>query len=188
MTTANHANVDDSRLVALSAEGDEKAFEQLITKYQNAVFSTIYRYTGDADCVEDLAQEIFIKVWLNARKFKGESKFSTWLYRVVVNHCLNFNSKRKLDPISLDELTKQGQVPTSLRVEADWARKQEIQQVQKAVRELPKRQRIALVLAHWEHRSHEEIAQIMQISSSAVHSLIFRARCTLKKKLKRLLE
>jgi RNA polymerase sigma-70 factor (ECF subfamily) len=188
MKSVDHTSIDDSRLVALSAEGDEKAFEHLITKYENAVFSTIYRYTGDSDCVEDLAQEIFIKVWQNAKKFKGKSAFSTWLYRIVVNHCLNYNSKRKLDPSSLDELTQQGQIPVSLRVEANWAKKQKIQQVQKAVRELPKRQRIALVLAHWEHKSHEEIAQIMQISSSAVHSLIFRARRTLKRKLKRLLE
>lgn len=187
MKNIDYTGNDDTQLVALTTEGDEKAFEQLILKYKQAVFSTIYRYTDDYDCVEDLAQEIFIKVWRNAAKFKGKSKFSTWLYRIVVNHCLNYNSKHKVDPMSLDELVKQGRIPDTLKVQPDMEKQQKIEQVQKAVGELPDRQRIALVLAHYEHKSHEEIAQIMQISVSSVHSLIFRARCTLKKKLKKLL-
>jgi RNA polymerase sigma-70 factor (ECF subfamily) len=179
---------DDFQLITQTAKGDEKAFTQLIRKYQQVVFSTIYRYTGYYDCVEDLAQEIFVKVWRNADKFKGKSKFSTWLYRIVVNHCLNYNSKHKIDPVSLDELAKQGKVPDSLKVENDREKQQTIEQIQKAVSELPDRQRIALVLAHYEHKTHEEIAEIMNLSQSAVHSLIFRARCTLRKKLKQLLE
>lgn len=188
MKNVDYTCNDDTQLIALTAKGDEKAFEQLIKKYQQAVFSTVYRYTGYYDCVEDLAQEIFVKIWRNAAKFKGKSKFSTWLYRIVVNHCLNYNSKHKVTSISLDELAKQGRTPDSLIVQSDWGKKQQIEQVQKAISELPERQRIALVLAHYEHKSHEEIAQIMQISLSSVHSLIFRARCTLKKKLKKLLE
>ena len=179
---------DDFQLITQTANGDEQAFVQLIRRYQQVVFSTIYRYTGNYECVEDLAQEIFVKVWRNADKFKGKSKFSTWLYRIVVNHCLNYNSKHKTDPVSLDDLVKQGKVPDSLKVENDRERQQKIEQVQKAVGELPDRQRIALVLAHYEHKSHEEISNIMHISVSSVHSLIFRARCTLKKKLRKLLE
>lgn len=185
--TDNYCN-DDDRLIELTAQNDERAFTQLIRKYQQAVFSTIYRFTGDYDCVEDLAQEIFIKVWRNAAKFKGKSKFSTWLYRIAVNHCLNYNSKHKIDPMSLDELVKQGRIPESLKVQSDRDKREQIEQIQKVVSELPNRQRIALVLAHYEYKSHEEIAQIMQISVSSVHSLIFRARCTLKKKLRKLLE
>lgn len=179
---------DDLLLITQTAKGDEKAFTQLIRKYQQVVFSTIYRYTGYYDCVEDLAQEIFVKVWRNADKFQGKSKFSTWLYRIVVNHCLNYNSKHKIDPISLDELTKQGTVPDSLKVQSDREKQQKIEQVKKAVSELPDRQRIALVLAHYEHKSHEEISEIMHVSVSSVHSLIFRARHALKKKLRKLLE
>ena len=185
MKKSDNFDGDDNYLIKQAAEGNESAFQKLIITYQQAVFSTIYRYIGDYDNVEDLAQEIFVKVWRNAGKFKGKSKFSTWLYRIVVNHCLNYNSKHKVDPISLDELTKQGHTPESLSVQVDWEKKQKIEQVQKAIKELPDRQRIALVLAHYEQKSHKEIAQIMQISLSSVHSLIFRARCTLKKRLKK---
>ncbi|MGB3478139.1 MAG: RNA polymerase sigma factor [bacterium] len=188
MKESDNFDSNDNYLIKQAAEGNENAFQELIIRYQQAVFSTIHRYIGNYDNVEDLAQEIFIKVWRNAGKFRGKSKFSTWLYRIVVNHCLNYNSKHKVNPISLDELVKQGHTPKSLSVQVDWEKKQKIEQVQKAIKELPDRQRIALVLAHYEQKSHKEIAQIMQISLSSVHSLIFRARCTLKKKLKKLLE
>jgi RNA polymerase sigma-70 factor (ECF subfamily) len=188
MKSTHHADNDDARLIALTAEGDEQAFAQLIRHYQQMVFSMIYRYTGDYECVEDLAQEIFIKVWRNAGKFRGKSKFTTWLYRIVVNHCLNYNHRHKTRIVSLDELAKRGQIPDALIVELDLDNKQIIEQVQRTVNELPDRQRIALVLAQYEHKSHEEIARIMHVSVSSVHSLIFRARCTLRKKLKKLIE
>jgi len=121
-----------------------------------------------------------LKVWHNTGKFKGKSKFSTWLYRIIINHCLNYNSKQKVNPVSLDVLVSQERAPEAISVEGDWDKKQKIIQIQKAISELPGRQRIALVLAHYEHKSHEEIAWIMHLSQSAVHSLIFRARDTLK--------
>jgi RNA polymerase sigma-70 factor (ECF subfamily) len=188
MMSAHHADNDDARLIALTAQGDEHAFAQLIRNYQPMVFSIIYRYTGNYECVEDLAQEIFIKVWRNAGKFKMKSKFSTWMYRIVVNHCLNYNHKHRHKIVSLDDIAKRGHMPDALKVEMDWDKKQMIKKVRQAVSELPERQRIALVLAHYEHKSHDEIARIMRISISSVHSLIFRARCSLRKKLKELLE
>ena len=135
MKKTNSISNDDNQLIALIAQGDEKAFSELIKKYQHAVFNTIYRYTGYCDCVEDLAQEIFLKVWRNADKFEGKSKFSTWLYRIVVNHCLNYNSKHKFDQISLEAFTEQGRMPDSLKVQIDREKQQKIDQVKKAVRD-----------------------------------------------------
>ena len=77
------------------AGGNEKAFEQLVKKYQHAAFNTIYRYIGNYDDVEDIAQEVFIKIWRHAGSFKGKSKFSTWFYRIIVNQCLNYRKKYK---------------------------------------------------------------------------------------------
>jgi RNA polymerase sigma-70 factor (ECF subfamily) len=183
MTKINNKDDADAHILRLIAEGDEQAFEQLVHKYQQAVFNTIYRYTGKQDDVQDLAQEIFIKVWRNARKFKGKSKFSTWLYRIVVNHCINYRRKNKRKHVSLDELTEQGKTPESLKVEPDWEQRRKVELVRKAVDELPERQRMALVLAQFEEKSYKEIAEIMKVSLSSVESLIFRARSALKSKL-----
>jgi RNA polymerase sigma-70 factor (ECF subfamily) len=173
----------DVDVIKLVAKGDEKAFEQLVLKYQQAVFNTIYRYTGNRDDVQDLAQEIFIKVWRNAEKFKGKSKFSTWLYRIVVNHCINYQRKHKHKHASLDELTEKGITPESLKVRPDWEQKRRVELVRKAVNELPDRQRMALVLSQYEGRSYKEIAEIMKVSVSSVESLLFRARSALRVKL-----
>ncbi|KPK62778.1 hypothetical protein AMJ83_09860 [candidate division WOR_3 bacterium SM23_42] len=173
----------DELLIKQVGQGDEHAFERLVHKYEQAVFNTIYRYIGNQDDVEDLAQEIFIKVWRNAKKFKGKSKFSTWLYRITANHCLNYRRKRKHGSISLDELTEHGKTPNALKVEPDWEQKRRVESVRKAVDELPERQRMALVLAQYEGRSYKEIAEIMKVSLSSVESLIFRARSHLREKL-----
>ncbi len=185
MTKVYNKNDADAHLVMLVAEGDEKAFEQLVHKYEQAVFSTIYRYVGNWDDVEDLAQEIFLKVWRNAKKFKGKSKFSTWLYRIVVNHCINYRRKHKhrYRQVSLDELTEKGVTPESLKVTPDWEQRRRVELVRKAVDELPDRQRMALVLSQFEGRSYKEIAEIMKVSLSSVESLIFRGRSSLREKL-----
>ena len=184
MTNTAVKSDKDERLIALTAHGDEQAFERIMQKYQQAVFNTIYRYTGSRDDVQDLAQEIFIKVWRNAAKFKGKSKFSTWLYRIVANHCINYRRRRRKDHVSLDEMAEKGQTPEALRVEPDWEARYTAEYVRKAVDELPDRQRMALVLSQFEGRSYKEIAEIMKVSLSSVESLIFRARSRLKQKLK----
>ena len=183
MTDTNYRNDPDTHTIERVAGGDERAFEQLVDKYKQAVFNTIYRYTGNQDDVQDLAQEIFIKVWRNAGKFKGKSKFSTWLYRIVVNHCINYQRKQKHRHTSLDELTDKGITPESLMVIPDWEQKRRVDLVKKAVNDLPDRQRTALVLSKYEGRSYKEIAEIMKVSVSAVESLIFRARSALRGKL-----
>jgi RNA polymerase sigma-70 factor (ECF subfamily) len=183
MTRMNNKDDADAHTIKLVARGDELAFEQLVQKYQQAIFNTIYRYIGNQDDVQDLAQEIFIKVWRNAGKFKGRSKFSTWLYRIVVNHCINYRRKNKRRHVSLDELTEKGKIPRAFKVEPDWEQRRKVELVRRAVDELPDRQRMALILAQFEEKSYKEIAEIMKISLSAVESLIFRARSALRGKL-----
>lgn len=175
--------LSDAELIQQVAGGNEKAFEQLVKKYQHAAFNTIYRYIGNYDDVEDVAQEIFIKIWRHAGSFKGKSKFSTWFYRIVVNQCLNYRSKHKQKPVSLDGIIETGRIPESLKTETDHEQRQRAVIVKKAVNELPERQRIALVLAKFEQRTYKEIAQIMKVSVSSVEALIFRARSALKMKL-----
>jgi RNA polymerase sigma factor (sigma-70 family) len=183
MTIIGTEEDTDEHLIRLAANDDEHSFELLVGRYQQAVFNTIYRYTGSSEDVQDLAQEIFLKVWRNAGKFKGKSKFSTWLYRITANHCINYRRKNRRRHISLDELTASGKMPESLKVQPDWEQERRVRLVQKAVDELPERQRLALILAQFEGRSYKEIAEIMKVSLSSVESLIFRARSALRHKL-----
>lgn len=172
----------DADLIQQAAHGNEQAFEHLVTKYQGMVFNTIYRYIGTSDDVEDCAQEIFIKVWRNIKKFKGKSKLSTWIYRITANHCLTFRMKRKKAPVSLDALTEQGAEPKSLGIDPDYETKHKIALVKEAIDRLPERQRMALILSQFEEKTYKEIAQIMNTSVASIESLIFRARTALKKK------
>jgi len=178
----------DTEIVKKVAEGDENAFEELVKKYEHSVFNTIYRYIGNTDEAHDIAQEVFIKVWRHVKSFKGKSKFSTWLYRIVVNQCLNYRSKHKEKLISLEETTEKGKIPESLKVEINFEHRRKAEIVRKAIDDLPGRQRIALILSKLESKTYAEIAQIMGVSLSSVESLIFRAKENLKRKLLPLIE
>ncbi len=173
----------DAEFIQQITHGNENAFEQLVKKYQHSVFNTIYRYIGNYDDVEDVAQEVFIKVWRHAKSFKGKSKFSTWLYRIVVNQCLNYRNKHKQRLVSLDEMTEKEKIPESLIIEVDHEQRRKAEIVRQALNELPERQRIALVLSKYEGRTYKEIAEMIKASVSSVESLIFRAKFSLKDKL-----
>ncbi len=150
----------------------------MVRAYERKVLSTTYRYTGDPLLAQDLAQEIFTKVWLRASSFRHKALFSTWLYRIVVNHCLNFQSNKKnkrMEPLDDTIAGKDG----GMEQRYDAERKAGL--LRQAMSRLPERQRMALILAKFEGKSYEEIAQVMRISVSSVESLLFRAREGLRK-------
>jgi RNA polymerase sigma-70 factor (ECF subfamily) len=178
-----HRRDPDAELVKRVVTGDEQAFEQMVNKYKHAVFNTIYRYTGCYDDVEDVAQQVFLRVWRYAKTFKGKSTFSTWLYRIVVNQCLKYRKKHSRDPVSLDYMVDSGVVPESLTTREDRRQQDIVRAVKKAIAGLPERQRIAVVLSRYRGMSYKEISEAMKTSVSSVESLIFRAKTTLRKKL-----
>jgi RNA polymerase sigma-70 factor (ECF subfamily) len=181
LTTRAKAGFDpDGELAVAIAAGNADAFEQLVKKYERPVLSTIYRYVGDRVAAEDVAQEVFLKVWRRAKSFKGRSSFSTWLYRVVVNQCLNFRRKRaRAKNVPLDEAVAADGPGPEERLDGE----RKAAAVRAAVDKLPARQRIALILSRFEGRSYREVAEIMRTSTSSVESLLFRARRALKKEL-----
>jgi RNA polymerase sigma-70 factor (ECF subfamily) len=183
MESASTTRDPDIALIRGIAEGEEGALEELVTKYQRRVLNTIYRYIGDPEEAEDLAQEVFVKVWRGAGGFRGKSKVSTWIYRIAVNHCLSHRAKRKTRVESLDEIQERGGIPEATKVEVDRERERRAELVRDAVGELPERQRMALILSKFEGRSYKEISEIMGTTLSSVESLIFRAKDNLGKKL-----
>jgi len=185
----------DNELMKRIGSGEITAFKPLVEKYQRMVMATIYRYTGSSHDVEDLAQEIFFKVFKAAKRYTPQAKFSTWLYRVVANHCFNYRRSQKRDAIvtSLDH-SFSGEDKPSLQI-AETEEKQpenkvlqkEIKEtLKKAINELPDRQRMAIVLYRFEGLSYKEITKVLGCSLSSVESLLFRAMTNLKEKLKKL--
>jgi RNA polymerase sigma-70 factor (ECF subfamily) len=170
----------DADLIGAVASGDEDAFETLVRKYERRVLNIAYRYLVNTPAAEDAAQEIFLKVWRNAKRFKGKSSFSTWLYRVVVNHCLTLKSKReRRETGPLDDSARRA----GPRLDEQLEKAEKVEVIREAVGDLPGKQRMALVLSKFEGRSYKEIAEIMGVSLSSVESLIFRAKQNLKEKL-----
>jgi RNA polymerase sigma-70 factor (ECF subfamily) len=169
----------DSELLARAAAGNQGAFSDLVGRYQDKVFGLAYRYARDRQDAEELAQEIFLKVWRHARTFKGRSAFSTWLYRLAVNTCLNYKQKKKINPEPLPLL---GDFAAAATVAGEEITNRERQNIMdQALDVLPARQKMALILASFEGKSYEEIAAIMDVSLSAVETLLFRARQNLGK-------
>jgi RNA polymerase sigma-70 factor (ECF subfamily) len=173
----------DIELMLRFQTGDERAFEELVRKHTRGVLNLVYRYLGDAARAEDVAQDIFVKVYRARMKYEPKAKFSTWLYRIAVNHCLNEIRARKSQPsltAPIDDLLEQpaGEHPDS-RLSRDELRRA----VKAAIDGLPENQRMAVILARYEDMSYDEIAQTMGMSLEAVKSVLFRAKENLKQAL-----
>lgn len=168
------AEKSDLELLDLTAAGDQAAFAQLVQRHQSRVLNLAYRFCRDRQDAEELAQEVFFKVWRHARTFKGRSAFSTWLYRLAVNTCLNHCRRKKTrpDPLPLTADLECGGKAAGEGLEA----RQRGNLIDQAMAALPLRQKMALILACFEEKSYEEIAAAMEISIPAVESLLFRAR------------
>jgi RNA polymerase sigma-70 factor (ECF subfamily) len=189
----NYISDPDNELMKRVGSGELAAFKRLVEKYQRIITGTIYRYTGNHHEVEDLAQEIFFKVYKAAKRYTPQAKFSTWLYKVVVNHCLNYQRRQRRDALitSVDNSYSANNKSSLQLAEAQnkqpekLLQQQEIQAaIKRAISELPDRQRMALILYRFEGLSYKEIAKALGCSLSAVESLLFRAMTKLKEKLK----
>jgi RNA polymerase sigma-70 factor (ECF subfamily) len=168
-------------LIIKLQSGDEGAFDEIVSTYQSMVVNLAFRFTGNEEDAEDLAQDVFVKVWNKASSFKGDASLKTWIYRITVNESLNFVRKRKIasfvDAIEAALSFQSDNTDTKLH------QSEEQNIVRKAIGSLPKNQRIAITLRTFKNLQYEEVAVIMELSVSSVESLIFRAKRNLKKKL-----
>ena len=180
----------DAELVQGLKDKDPGAWHELVDRYQLLVYNVCNGFLRNAHDAEDLSQDIFIEVFNNAHKFRGDAKLSTWLYRISVNRSLNFirnNSKRRfwkeidaLFGISAPE-DATAFVPS---VEAEPMETSEQRSLlDQAISQLPENQKVAFTLNKIEELPYAEVAEIMELSLSAVESLIHRARVNLRKKL-----
>jgi len=188
------ANVDpDAALMLRVKEGDAAAFAELVDKYKRPVMNLVYRILGDATEAEDLAQNVFVQVYKSAYRYRISAKFSTWLFTIARNLCLNELRRRSRHPAeSLDAARpeQENQPPHQLEDRKSISPPESLLQgeladkIEQALAGLPENQRTAILLCRQEDLSYEEIAQVLGCSLSATKSLIHRGREALKQKLK----
>lgn len=176
----------DAKLMEEVAKEDTAAFGELIRRYQSPLFNLIYRYLGNYEEARDLTQEVFLRVYKSAKRYKPQAKFTTYLFKIARNLCLNnLRKKKRFWLFSLDEEENNTEIqsPDSNRPDVIYDKKEVGALIEKALTSLPENQRMAVVLQRFHHLSYKETAEIMGCSVSAVESLIFRAKQNLKKKL-----
>jgi len=186
-------NAEDVRLMRLVAEGDTAAFEQLIGRHQALVAGTIARMLGSNADVEDIAQQVFIRVWKSAGRYVARAKFTTWLLKITRN--LVFNEMRRAKrhphlPVQIEPEAEEMPLRDEATATPDATLLQNELQgaIENAITLLPETQRMALVLRRYEELSYDEIAGVLELSVPAVKSLLFRARTELRERLKDYLE
>src|SRR3954470_450534 len=183
----------DAALMLRVKQGDRDAFAELVEKYKQPVMNLVFRTLRDATEAEDLAQHVFLQVYKSAHRYEVSAKFSTWLFTIVRNLCLNEIRRRSRHPADSMDAThpEQADQPWQQYEDKksasppDHLLHEELEdKIEEALAELPENQRSAMVLCRQDELSYEQIAEVLGCSLSATKSLIHRARETLRVKLK----
>jgi RNA polymerase sigma-70 factor (ECF subfamily) len=183
----------DAALMLRVKGGDMEAFEALVEKYKHPVINVMYRMIRDLDEAEDLAQNVFIRVFQSADRYQASAKFSTWIFTIARHLCLNEIRRRgrhPADSLESSQSENEGQPAKQYQDNRTFSPPQAFlhgeleRKIQEAVAELPEKQRLAISLCQEDELSYEEIAEVLECSLSATRSLIHRGRETLKQKLK----
>jgi RNA polymerase sigma-70 factor (ECF subfamily) len=178
------AGATDHELMHRVVRGDEAAFTELVTKYKSPVHAFVYRMLGDADEADDVAQEVFIKLYRTADLYRPRAKFTTWLFTIA--HNLATDRLRKRRPIVRGEQAER-ELESAVDARADPSKSASIEEgsaaVRRAVELLPLDQKTALLLYQFEELSYAEIAEVMRCSVKSVEARLYRAKDFLRKKL-----
>ena len=191
------SEMDDHSLLAATREGDEAAFQEIVRRYRNQITNYVYRMIDDYDRAVDIAQETFVRVYMNMERYQATYSFSTYIYRIAHNLAiteLRQRKRRRLIPLPTffsdkDSEEVEVDLPDQGQVLADEAMiaSERRQAVTTAIASLPEKYRAALVLCDLEEKSYEEISEVLGLPTGTVKSRINRARNLLKEKLRELL-
>jgi RNA polymerase sigma-70 factor, ECF subfamily len=177
----------DVQLMLDVKSGDEESFGILLRKYRSPMVNFLYRMVRDAATAEDLAQEVFLRVYRARKQYSPSAKFTTWLFRIATNLALNSvrdNRHRQMD-VSIDAPIEEDEAPMELparemRIDEYMAERDRMAFIRNAISTLPEKQRVAVLLHKYEEMDYGEIARILDCSESALKSLLFRAYETLR--------
>lgn len=179
--SANAKN--DFMLVIRAKDGDQKAYAELMQRYKDSIFFMALKMVNNKDDAMDLTVETFGKAFENIEKYKPDFAFSTWLFRIATNNCIDFIRKKRLNVVSFQTISdedrddKQLQIASdSLNPEQTSIKKQESEKLKSIVEQLPQRYRTLIVLRYYDEQSYEEIAQQLDLPLGTVKAQLFRAR------------
>jgi len=181
--------LSDAEVMLQVKAGDSSAFNYLVQKYRRPMLSFMYRMAHNATTAEDLAQEVFLRVYRSRTSYEASAKFTTWLYRIAtnlaVNHARDRRHERPENTVSLDEPDENTGLTmdvadTSLSTEEAIIRRERMAAIRQRVQALPERQRVAVMMHKYQQMDYRQIADILKLSESAVKSLLFRAYETLR--------
>jgi RNA polymerase sigma-70 factor, ECF subfamily len=192
-TLAGNGGLSDAEMMLRVKAGDDSAFDYLVQKYRRPIISFMYRMAHNSAAAEDLAQEVFLRVYRSRKNYEPSAKFSTWLYRIATNLGVNYardtRHERPENVTPLDEPDAEtGQSPDlpdkTLNVEEQILRRERMRAIRQKVEALPERQRLAVIMHKYQQMDYRQIAEVLKLSESATKSLLFRAYETLRVQLK----
>jgi RNA polymerase sigma-70 factor, ECF subfamily len=186
----------DAEVMLRVKAGDQSAFDYLVQKYRRPLVSFMYRMARNTAVAEDLAQEVFLRVYRSRETYEASAKFTTWLYRIAtnlaVNHARDTRHERPEVTVSLDEPDEE--TGTTLDVadgtvsaEEALVRRERMMAIRSRVEALPERQRLAVIMHKYQQMDYKQISEVLKLSESATKSLLFRAYETLREQLKQFL-
>jgi RNA polymerase sigma-70 factor (ECF subfamily) len=188
--------LSDAEVMLRVAKGDDAAFNYLIEKFRRPIISFMYRTTHNQATAEELAQEVFLRVYRSRESYEASAKFTTWLYRIATNLAVNnardTKHERAENQISLDEPDEESGstmdvADTRITVEQQMLREERLAAIRKVVEALPERQRMAVLMHKYQNMDYKEIAGVLKLSESATKSLLFRAYESLRESLQQFL-
>ena len=183
----------DAEFMLRVKEGDDSAFNYLVEKYRRPLIGFMYRMTHNAATAEELAQEVFLRVYRSRTTYTADAKFSTWLYRIATNlaanHARDTRHERPEVQVSIDEPDEESGTTVDVadnrpNIEQDLVREERLKAIRKHIQALPERQRMAVIMHKYQNMDYKQIAEVLKLSESATKSLLFRAYETLRERLK----
>lgn len=185
--------IDDAAVMLRVRAGDQAAFDYLVQKYRRPMIRFMYRMAHNAAAAEDLAQEVFLRVYRSRESYEASAKFTTWLYRIAsnlaVNHARDTRHERAENQVSLDEPDQETGMTmdvadSNLSVEENIVRRERMMAIRQKVQALPERQKLAVIMHKYQQMDYKQIGKVLKLSESATKSLLFRAYETLRVQLK----
>ena len=183
----------DAEVMLRVKAGDDAAFDFLLHKYRRAIIGFMYRMVRSTAAAEDLAQEVFLRIYRSRETYAANAKFTTWLYRIAtnlaVNHARDTRHERPETSVSLDAVDAETGLTLDLadgapNAEENILRRERLAAIRNHVQALPERQRLAVIMHKYQGMDYRQIAEVLHLSESATKSLLFRAYETLREKLK----
>lgn len=179
---------DEQALVKQAQQGDTAAFAALVTMHATLVYNLAFRTLNNAQEAEDVAQEAFVRAWQGLPRFRANSRFSTWLYRIVTNLCYNRLPRLKIELMALDTETAVTLPDTHPNIEAKLLSAEMKTTLHNAIDNLPESYRLLITLRHLQEMSYAEIATVTELPLGTVKTGIFRARRLLRERLEEMEE